>query len=419
MPRPHVTPPQPAPVRIAGAGLVTPLGLGLWPTFRRILAGECITDRTARLDADTDALSVVRAIGGVARARRQWVDASIEIAEAAVREAAAQAGLRLGHDTPIWLGSSKGAVEAMDRSADAVRLRRRLPDTAGVPAVAPHAVLAHELGARLGAPVVSISAAACASGLVALHAARCAMQAPDGPSQAVVVAVDAGIVPSLIHSYRRLGVLAPPEPDRYRQRPLSQRAQGFVLSECAAALVLDRTMPAKPSELCLGDTAIGCEAYDAVRPPPTLITQTALLRRLWPVETPVAAHHPHAPGTLQHDAAEWAAIQQIEGEREIDPASLAPLYAGKGAIGHSLGAAGLCSTVLACAAHQTGRLPPMPWLTGDAIEGIEGRYDATKPTPIARGSHLVWASGFGGHVAGVRLDPSRNQDRGQTRLPIA
>lgn len=399
---PSSRPPEAPALRIAGAGLVSPLGFGLWPTFQALLRGRRITDRMAQLDDDTEPLPMVAAIGGIARARHPALDPTIEIAEAAAREAAQDAGVRLGHDTPVWIGSSKGAVQAMHDFTDAVHQGRTPRWQSQAPATAPHAVLSYELQRRLRAPVAGVCAAACASGLVALHCAAQAMRRTNGPRCAVVLGVDAGFVPSLIASYRRLGVLARPRHGAYQQQPFSREAQGFVLSESAAAVVLtaeDRPTRQGP---VLAAAAIGCEAHDIVRPPDPLAVQTRLLQRVWPRHGVVVAHHPHAPGTPGHDAAEWAALQRVEHDHGADPA---PLYAVKGALGHSLGASGMVALAIACAAMRARRLPPMPWLTGGRIQGLDRRTCSTAPVPVDTGSHLVSAAGFGGHAASVRIDP--------------
>jgi len=101
--------------------------------------------------------------------------------------------------------------------------------------------------------------------------------------------------------------------------------------------------------------------------------------------------HPHAPGTPEHDAAELAAYTP-----HLSAKDGCGYYACKGALGHGLGAAGLTALVVACLCLQTGRRPPMPWLTRP-LPGVKGPAQPCR----RNGTQAVFAAGFGGHVAGA------------------
>ncbi len=122
---------------------------------------------------------------------------------------------------------------------------------------------------------------------------------------------------------------------------------------------------------------------------------------------PVAALHPHAPGTAEHDPRELAVLGDLlraQPHPFHETAAPPAVYAHKGALGHTLGSAGLVSFILAALAARTGRLPPMPWLD-------QGCCPTPLPLPARpmldpahrHAVHLVLAAGFAGHVAGASL----------------
>jgi 3-oxoacyl-[acyl-carrier-protein] synthase II len=108
--------------------------------------------------------------------------------------------------------------------------------------------------------------------------------------------------------------------------------------------------------------------------------------------------HAHGTGTDFNDPLELSAIEsameEVSGESAV-------IYSHKGALGHSLGAAGLISIVLNCVAHQSGRVPgnvntPHPLATlGGTI--------SNRTVDRAIGRSLACASGFGGAIAVASL----------------
>ncbi len=400
-------------VVIAGLGLITPLGHGAWPTFAALLRGRRLTDRIAQLEPGTGAVPLVQAVGGVSIARHTSSDPAVELAERAAREAAAEAGQPL-IGQPTWLGTSKGAVGVLDAAvaAWASGVKPLPPSGLEVVTLGPHGYLSHQLTRRTGVTVRRHTVAACASSLTALHQARLGLLNPRpdlhelNSDTALVVTAEAALLPAFIHSYRRLGVLAPLTLDGYRGRPLGDDRRGFVLAEVGAAVLLRRLASGEQPrghDVELLDTAVATEAEDLIRPSGSMHALRHVGERLCEGRR-LAALHPHAPGTAEHDDREWAVLREVTagGGGPVPPA-----YANKGALGHSLGSAGLVSLVLACLAIRTGKLPPMPWLADTAAPPDNGRqHDASAPVAVIPGPHAVFAAGFGGHVAGAVVGPA-------------
>lgn len=407
-------------VVVAGVGLITPLGQSAWETFAALLRGRRLTDRVDGLEYNTKPVPLVRALGGVSIARHTATDPTVELAERAMREAATEVRVDLA-GLPTWLGTSKGAVGAMGEIFDC-RLRiLDLPQRAiQALALGPHGYLSHHLQRRTGVEVRRHTVAACASSLTALHQARLALlfprpQTPDPtPHYALVATAEAALLPAFIHSYRRLGVLAPTNLDDYRQNPLDTSRQGFVLSEVGAAVLLERLLPGqspRPGQIELLDTAIANEATDLIRPSPSMDALGHVARQLF-TNRHLAALHPHAPGTADHDPTELRVLASgVQASARMIGHPTPAVYANKGALGHSLGSAGLVSLVIACLAARTHKLPPMPWLNTpmpDAALPLTATPTLKNTTESSGGgAHAIFAAGFGGHVAGALIQRSQ------------
>ena len=175
-----------------------------------------------------------------------------------------------------------------------------------------------------------------------------------------------------------------------------------MLSEAGAAVVLKRLPPGEvpqPGDVELCDTAIASEAYDMVRPSPRMEALRHVAKRLL-ANRRIDMIHPHAPGTREHDPTELGIYRDLLAGNDTVP----DLYAAKGALGHSLGAAGLCSLVLAWLSLTLGQRPPMPWLS----QPIDAAGPQWQPTAGGQacsrtGVHAVFAAGFAGHTAGAVL----------------
>ncbi len=400
---PASPPSPPRKVVIAGLGLVSPLGHGAWSTFRALLGGATVADRLPPLLPDTAPLPLAQAVGGVSLARQSPDDPACDLAERAAREAAAEAGVSLP-GLAAWLGTSKGAVTAWTRAADARARRCDVPPAlAACVALGPHGFLANHLTTRAGLAVRGHAVAACASGLTALHQAFTTLQRGGGnnPTQALVISSESALLPAFVHSYRRLGVLAPATHTAYRGRPLDQQRRGFVLGEAGAAVLL-RALP-EGTAPSAGDTELlataqGTDPTHLMRCDPAMATFGNVAQQLAAaVGRPFAALHPHAPGTADHDPAELAVLDRLMG----NPDAPVPTYAVKGALGHTLGASGLVSLVIAALCARAARIPPMPWLDQPLL--TPGLSFSSRPAPLPVGPHAVFSAGFGGHLAGAAL----------------
>ncbi len=412
------TPSEPVPTQrgepvawITGLGLITPLGDGAWPSFRALTQGKRLTDRAQALPGDIGPIDLVRALGSVACAQHSGTDPAVELAERALLDAGANAGLEpsaLG-GMPVMLGMSKGAMASLgaaaaehlgepDSSLRGGLKPHRPADRQLALALGPVGYIAHHLHRRLGVDAGAGVVAACASGLAALHLAQRRMR-DEGLQRVAVVSCEAALFPAFIHSYRRLGVLPPLDPVGYLGRPLDEQRSGFIPVEQAAALILQapvkgQACPVGAVELLGSDLA--CDAHDLIRSDPAQLALRRIAQRLLGLG-PWDLLHPHATGTAEHDPPEMLAYAQTLAQAGV---SCPDVYANKGALGHGLGCSGLASLVIACLCARSRRRPPMPWIERPIDSGLSIRKDAPGPLPL-RSTHAVFAAGFGGHVAGA------------------
>jgi 3-oxoacyl-[acyl-carrier-protein] synthase II len=329
-------------------------------TWDALLCGESITDH----------------------ARCDDVRGNSRVSQLARRVAHEAAPESLDGGTAVIVGTSKGSVESwLDGAVPA----------AGLAEIAE--AVATTL--RLHGPRLTVSAA-CASGLHAL--VRGAMMIRSGEArQVLVVAAEASVHPLFLGGFQRLGVLAAPGAGC---RPFDRNRSGFYMSEAAAAVVLEAEDGDRAEEsagrIYLENFALGGDATHLTGGDPHLRTLRHLLARVIGGR-PVDLVHAHGTGTPTNDDAELAAIESAVTRRRNPPS----LYSHKGALGHSLGAAGLVSVVINCQAHLTSIVPP----NAQTREPIETSRLALSTgivrRPIRRS--IAIAAGFGGATAVVGL----------------
>jgi 3-oxoacyl-[acyl-carrier-protein] synthase II len=418
-------------VVIRGIGLVTPLGVGVTPTWDRLLAGGYITtharcplpspdDHRDRLDeARINSLAVAAATESLA-STPGWTRATTADARTALVVATSRGPADEWADAtaPPPVGpTSKNAAGRPCRSMEP-------SPSFGLSSIADS--LARTLGHGFG-PRLTLSAA-CASGLHALIRAAMLIEHGDA-DRAIVVAAESSLHPMFVESFRRLGVLAP---DGERCRPFDVDRSGFLCAEAAAAVVLERATEPSTSPTAGGggdangiagnadgtasDVWLDCYAFAGDASHLTGSDPSgATLRRLLAAAVdgrPVDVIHAHGTGTEANDAAEAAAIDAVLGAglAAIPTSSAAAaatgpaVYSHKGAIGHTVGAAGLVSVVLNVLMHRHGVVPPNVGVRTPIALRRATIHRGAVQRPVRRSVAL--AAGFGGATAAVSLASS-------------
>jgi 3-oxoacyl-[acyl-carrier-protein] synthase II len=377
---------------ITGLGLITPLGRGVEQTWRALLEKQFIRDH-ARVPETFIRDTGQPVAGSLAHHARTespcHSDSRVSLlARHAICEAVVSAAWNRQQladpETALLVGTSKGPVESWLGGVFAADRDEGFGLS--------------ELGTsiarsiRLGAGPLLTYSAACASGLHGLIQAVLLLKS-GGAKRALVVAAEASVHPLFIGSFRRLGVLPP---EGVGCRPFDRDREGFLISEAAAAVCLEIGSD-KPGIARIDRFAMAGDATHLTGSDPDGKAMRYVLGRAVDGRD-VDLFHAHATGTKLHDPVELSAIASCNpgGGRP------ATVYSHKGAVGHSLGAAGLVSIVLNCMAHQTSSVPSNVQ-TQNPIEippALELRRDVVH-RPFHRSVAL--AAGFGGAMAAVSL----------------
>jgi 3-oxoacyl-[acyl-carrier-protein] synthase II len=362
---------------ITGVGLVTPLGRTATATWDALLKRQ-FSATHARVDLEFDA-RLARVSHLAIRAAREAVQASNA---SSLRDAA------------LIIGTSKGPIEQWLKPPSTSPLLERSVDF-GLSQIASD--VAREF--NVAGPRLTVSTA-CASGLHALI--RGAMMIRTGEvRQALVVAAEASVHPLFIASFERLGIIPP---EGIGCRPFDRTRQGFLMSEAAAAVLLEADS-SDVAAVAVERFAMGADATHLTRNSDDAEPLRRVLNHVWH-SRPVDLFHAHGTGTIHNDATELAVIEKLAAAQG-DPAAgqRGPagghLYSHKGALGHSLGAAGLVSVVLNVMSHRYGIVPPNVQ-TRDPLAMTHIRISSEA---ISRPVHrsIAVAAGFGGQIAAVAL----------------
>lgn len=386
---------------VTGIGLVTPLGADRETSWSAICEGRSAARWLESDDLNGALPHGTRWVG--ATAPRESLTASREpvvaLALTAAREAMAQAQLSssqfLSEHGGCVIGTSKLGLRSFAR---AMRHTDEVPHELLWPNAAALRVAAEW---KLGGPALC-PVAACATGLVSLI--RGADLIRSGECDVVLAgSSDASLVPIVLGSFQRLGVLARGfEEPASACRPFDAERSGFIVGEGAAVMVLeDRASAESRGAAVIAEFVAGGMASD-----PSGLTQVDpegaasawlirdVLRRANVSPEEVDAINLHGTATRANDVAETRAVRAALGAT----ADRVACSSQKGAIGHLLGAAGSVESAIAVLSLRDQVVPPTINLrTPDPQCDLD--YVANTARPMRLRKVLKVSLGFGGHLA--------------------
>lgn len=408
------------PIVVTGLGAVTPLAAGVTPTWRRLIAGESGVGANSRFDTDGWKCRIAGLVPTRAEAADGFdpeaaveprelrrTDLFIHYAMAAADEALAQAGWRPESDaertrTATIIATGVGGVPAITAASEIVRTggARRLSPFV-VPSFLPN-LAAGQVSIRFGfqgpsgAPVTACAASAQAigDGMRLLLTGEADVALCGGTEACVDPVAIGGFTAAKALS---LGFNDAPAS---ASRPFDADHDGFVLSEGAAMLVLERlshaeARGARPLAVVAGyGTTTDAHHVTAGWPDGREAARAMQLALAMAGVAPDAVGYvnAHATSTPVGDAAELAALTRVFGAG----GGGVPISSTKSATGHMLGAAGAIEAIFSILALRDDILPaglniarPMP-----QAEGFDLIRDRARP---ARVDHVLSnAFGFGG-----------------------
>lgn len=401
-------------VVVTGIGLVTPFADSREASWSSIRNGE----RAVRwLSADDFDLSpefpASARFAGAPHARlveSGCLEPVIQLANTAAIEAIHDSGLSAeffsehGERCGCVIGTSKVGLRSFARAFNALKLNTAGDMTAelGWDQLGPDAALRSVASSwNLRGPSLC-PVAACATGLVSIL--RGAELIHSGTCDVVLAgSTDASLVPIVLGSFQRLGVMARGFEDPAKAcRPFDSDRSGFVIGEGAAVLVLERLEFAQArrasiyAEFLGGGMANDPSGITQMEPDGASLTRLIgdVLRRARMTPAEIDYISLHGTATRANDVAETQAVRGAFGPH----AARILCSSVKGAIGHLLGAAGSVEAAITLLALRDQVAPPTVNLeTADPQCDLD--YVA-KAARVARLRNVMKLSlGFGGHLA--------------------
>lgn len=338
---------------ITGRGVVSPVASGVDPFFNGLLGleGGISDEGIAPCDFDPETVMTPK------EARR--TDRFAQLAIAAADQAADEAGLVDGVDprrVGVIVGTGVGGLTTLQRECTTwLQEGDRSVSPLFVPMMMPNAA-SGQIAMRRGlhGPGFSI-ASACSTGAHSIgEAAR--MIARGEVDAMIAGGTEAALVGLCIAAFRRMGALSRVG----ESRPFDTRRDGFVMGEGSAVLVLEREEHAKArgAQVFARVTGYGAsnDAFHITQPEENgrgaVEAMTAALEDAGLSPADVGYVNAHGTSTPINDRVETIALRQVFSDDGP------PVSSCKGAVGHTLGAAGAIEALACVEALRRGALPP-------------------------------------------------------------
>ena len=398
-------------VVITGLGAVTPVGNDVSSTWRALLAGQSGVGTITRFDASAMPIRIAGEVKGFA------LDPAIDAREArrmplyvkyalnAVLEATRAAQLDMEREdreqVGVIYGTGSGGLDLIFENHDVYRdkghrrvsptlIANMIPDSAS-------GYIAIQLGAQ--GPNMCVTAACSTGGHNVGEAFETVRR---GDAEVVITgSSEAPIFPTIVASFTNMrGLAGDNERPERACKPFDARRDGFILSEGAAALVLEsldhalaRGAPIVAELIGYGNSA---DALDMVAADETgagaARAMKMALRKAGIAPEAVGYINAHGTGTPLNDSAETQAIKTVFGPhaRQLAVSST------KSMIGHLMGAAGSVEALIAALVVRDGRIPPTinleqpdPACDLDYVPNAarEARVDVALSNSIGLGGH--------------------------------
>ncbi|RLC19620.1 MAG: beta-ketoacyl-[acyl-carrier-protein] synthase family protein [Deltaproteobacteria bacterium] len=372
--------PRPS-VWITDAVTVTALGNTLWESWQGIVAGQTAIRPVRRFSVDSCNARVAACIEGLEPSgEHSMIHALTERLLTSIGP--------VPSDALLITATTKSGIDNLERLHQGVSaddqdiLLTSIADT-----------VSQKLG--LTGKGINISAA-CASSAIAV--ARGAGQIASGMAEAVLICCLDIVTEFVFSGFSCLRAMSP-EPCR----PFDRDRDGLSLGEGAAALLLmSKERACREGRECLGTVMGWGAANDATHLTAPARDGCGLIQAISQAvkkaglkAEDIATISAHGTGTIYNDMMELTAFREVFGNRKI------PVYSIKGAIGHTLGAAGGIEVAVGLKTLSEQIAPPSVGLAHP--EGWASGRVSPEPADISGEFLLTTNSGFGGINAAIIL----------------
>ena len=405
------------PIVVTGMGVVSPLGVGVDTMWSRLTSGKSGIVQNDRFDtegfgatiaglvpfkpADPQGFDPADFIDGK---EIKKMDLFIQYAIGAAHEALEQANwhptsLEDQMATATIIGSGVGGSPVMARAVEIIQTkgpRRLSPFT--VPSFLANLAagwlsILHSFRGPIGTPVTACAASAQAIG----DGMRLIMT---GEAEVAVVGGAEGSVDPIslggFGASRALATSFNDTPDK-ASRPFDKGHDGFVLSEGAAVLVIEKLSHAKARGArplaVLAGYGTSADAYHLTAGSPDGAGAQVAMRNAITMagidQTQIGYVNAHATSTAVGDAAELAGIAAVFPGRGKDLA----ISSTKSATGHMLGSAGAMEAVISIKALQEGLLPASINIEDPMDEAAA--FDLVANVPKVKAVDYILSNSFG------------------------
>ena len=401
-------------VAVTGIGIVTPLAWGREASWAAVQAGKSGISRIRRFPVDKLRTTIAGTVDLPEEAAgAEPVSSPVRVermAAAAVEEALAQAalGTRGAFPGPLMVGMPPVEYEwpqrfELARLANGNGSYRAAMDVAAGRQDLYETFMFGGVGERLaarfgttGAPIALTTA--CATGASAIQMAVEAIQRGEAEA-AIALGADGSVQPEAVIRFSLLSALTArnEEPEK-ASRPFDKTRDGFVMSEGAAALVLESLEHATKRGAAVIGILAGCgeraDSFHRTRSNPDGHAIIGAMRNaiadagLQPGD--IGYVNAHGTGTPENDKMETLGMRAVFGEAPP------PISSNKSMLGHTLSAAGAIEAAISLLTIRDQVLPPTinhnepdPAITLDVVPNVA--------RPVSGLRHVLSNSfGFGG-----------------------
>ncbi len=404
-------------VVVTGMGLVTPLGIGVAPSWASVLAGRSGAGRLTRFDPSEFHVQIGCQVDDFeptdwmdARDARRF-DRAIQFSLAVSHQAMCQAGPVIApgesERAGVIIGTGIGGLQTIQAGFETLLTRgpNRVSPLTGAMILPDMSAgqVAIVFGAR--GPNFCVTSA-CATGSNAIGEAFEIIRRGDADVM-LAGAVETGLTPFGLAAFHRTGAMSTRNHDpEHASRPFDKDRDGFVFGEGAGLVVLeslDHALGRGATPLVeLAGYGATADAYHISAPDENgagaARAMALAIAKAGLTIDDIDYINAHGTGTVMNDVSETRAIKAVFGPR----AYAVPVSSTKSMHGHQLGASGGVEAVLTCLAILDDILPPtINYDTPDPDCDLDYVPNVARPAASPIRAAVSNSFGFGGHNASL------------------